>query len=148
MTTLRDAAVRDGLPGPAVSVHAFAELVGMRTPISVRDLIDGRVSIRLALIPNPDHLQINPELVVKGFGFTRGGRFQFTIHNWPTKVQDIHRQGQVSITGTFSQTESRDFARVAFDADVPNIEVIAVDDATGQSASNETSAGPFVVRGG
>jgi hypothetical protein len=99
----------------------------------------------LDLKANPDHLQINPELVILGHGFTGSGRFHYTIHNWP-KVQDIHNQGALEFDGSFKRTESRGFASIPSDVDVPDIEVTAVDEATGRSVTASVSAEKFVVR--
>jgi hypothetical protein len=103
--------------------------------------------LTLDLAANPDHLEINPELVITGRGFTNNGRFHYTIHNWP-KIQDIHNQGATDANGSFTRTESRDFASIGFDVDVPDIEVTAVDEGTGRSIMASVSAEKFIARHG
>jgi hypothetical protein len=103
--------------------------------------------LTLDLRANPNHLQINPELVIIGHGFTANERFHYTVHNWP-KIQDIHNQGALDVNGSFERTESRDFASIRIDVDVPDIEVTAVDEATGRSITASVSAEPFIARFG
>ena len=84
--------------------------------------LNGSGPLALDLRANPNNLQINPELVITGHGFTGSGRFHYTIHNWP-KIQDIQNQGAVDANGVFARTESRGFASIAFGIDVPDVEV-------------------------
>jgi hypothetical protein len=103
--------------------------------------------LTLDLRANPDNLQINPELVIIGHSFTANGRFRYTVHNWP-RVQDIHNQGAMDVNGSFERTESRGFASIRFGVDVPDIEVTAVDEATGRSITASVSAEKFIARFG
>lgn len=100
----------------------------------------------LDLLPSHD-LQIDPELVINGHRFTAGGTFTYTVHNWP-KILDIHNQGSVDAHGAFSRIESRGFASIGIDVELPEIEVSVVDAATGRSITAAVSAEPFVVRFG
>jgi hypothetical protein len=127
--------VRPDHPGTVVVGRNLGDVYQMNPPLP----------FTLDLRANPNHLQINPELVIYGGGFTPGAPFHYTIHNWP-KVQDIHNQGSVEVNGSFSRTESRDFAHVNADVDLPDIEVTAVDESTSRSILATTSAWPFVAR--
>jgi hypothetical protein len=125
---------------------AFGHHVSGRD-IGVPSLLNPSAHLALDLAANPRHLQINPELVITGRGFTSNGRFHYTIHNWP-KIQDIHNQGALDLNGSFSRTESRGFASIGFGIDVPDIEVTAVDEGTGSSITASVSAEKFIARHG
>jgi hypothetical protein len=105
------------------------------------------IRFTLELRANPDNLQINPELVIIGRGFTTNGRFHYTILNWP-KVQPINNQGSLDVNGSFERTESREFASIRIGVDMPDIQVTAVDEATGRSITARVSSEPFIARFG
>ena len=125
---------------------AFGHTVSGRD-VGAPSLLNPSAHLALDLAANPDHLQTNPELVIAGRGFASNGRFHYTIHNWP-RIPDIHNQGAVSSDGSFSRTESRGFASIGFDVDVPDIQVTAVDESTGSSITASVSAERFVARHG
>jgi len=54
----------------------------------------------------------------------------------------------VDVNGSFGRTESCGFASIRFDVDLPDIEVTAVDEATGRSITASVRAERFVARFG
>ena len=105
------------------------------------------IRFTLDLRANPHNLQINPELVIIGRGFTPNGRFRYTILNWP-KVQPINNEGSLDVNGSFERTESREFASIRFGVDMPDIQVTAADEATGHSITARVSSERFIARFG
>ena len=94
----------------------------------------------------PHAFVINPELEIKGQGFTPNGRFEVTISDVPGKSTDIHRAHSTDGEGRFTLNESFDIATVSKDVVVPDIRVTAQDESTGRTVTKHTSSQPFVNR--
>ncbi|MCU1236773.1 MAG: hypothetical protein JWP63_4740 [Candidatus Solibacter sp.] len=71
-----------------------------------------------------------------------------TIRHVPGKSGDILRTRPVKFDGTFTLNGPFALTNVSAGPPLPDIEVIARDDATGRSVARSTSARPFVVRVG
>jgi hypothetical protein len=90
--------------------------------------------------------QINPELEITGRGFTPIALFNVTISNVPGKSGDILRRHSADDRGKFFLNESFNIKAIGVDDIVPNIRVVALDEATARVATGEASAEPFVSR--